>query len=78
MIRRTRSQNPIAEYEITTPDGVFRLRPSEVCALAESLEQWFASHRDQLVEDLADERIASTRRSRRQPTWPGHLAPSMH
>ena len=81
MIRRIRPANPaspIVEYEVQTPTGSLRLRPSEVCALAESIEKWFAGHRDQLVDDLAEERCAQSRLRTRPRSWPTSPAPAAH
>lgn len=70
MIRRNRATSPIAQYEVQTAGGRLVLRPSELCALAETMEAWFAAHRDQLVDDLAEERFAQTRRPPRSIPWP--------
>lgn len=70
MIRRTHTTSPVGQYEVQTAAGRLVLRPSELCALAETLEAWFAAHRDQLVDDLAQERFAQTRRSSPSSRWP--------
>lgn len=54
-IRRVDSMSPV--YEVRTPAGTLRLRPSELCAFAESLERWFRGHRGQLVDDLVEESV---------------------
>lgn len=73
-IRRVDSMAPV--YEVRTPAGTLRLRPSELCAFAESLERWFRGHRGQLVDDLVEESLGQSSVAHRRAPMTSAASPN--